>query len=106
MEFKQRTLMQIANMICGNYNEEDTLFEYRSSSKLTEFFQDCDTDYVHNGGTRNYWVADSLKDILAQPQQGPNVPPEAFARVIKTLMDQSGAIHESADRLGALPECP
>jgi hypothetical protein len=50
MEFKQRTLMQIANMICGN---EDSFFLYRSSSYMTEFFQDCDTDYEHDGSTRN-----------------------------------------------------
>jgi hypothetical protein len=44
MQFKQRTLGQIADMICGNFPEEETFFPYRSSSFLTEFFQDCDTD--------------------------------------------------------------
>ena len=39
MEFKQRTLMQIADMICGNSKEgEARFFRYRSSSYLTEFF--------------------------------------------------------------------
>jgi len=33
-------------------------FRYRSSSYLTEFFQDCDTDHTHDGTTRQYWVAD------------------------------------------------
>jgi hypothetical protein len=102
MEFKQRTLMQIADMICGNYNAEETFFVYRSSSRLTEFFQDCETDYVHGNATRNYWVADCLKDILAQPQAGPNVPPDAFARVINTLMDPTDAMHEGADRPSAI----
>ncbi len=75
MEFKQRILMQIADMICGNFKDEESYFEYRSSSYLTEFFSDCDTDYRHNGTTRNYWVAETLKEILAGPQPGPNVPP-------------------------------
>lgn len=45
MVFKQRTLMQIADMICGNANEgQESFFRYRSSSYLTEFFQDCETD--------------------------------------------------------------
>jgi hypothetical protein len=43
MEFKQRTLMQIADMICGNFKDEESFFRYRSSSRLTEFFYDCDT---------------------------------------------------------------
>ncbi|TIU76347.1 MAG: hypothetical protein E5W03_22855, partial [Mesorhizobium sp.] len=102
MEFKQRTLIQIADMICGNFKDEESFFEYRSSSYLTEFFSDCDTDYRHNGTTRNYWVAETLKEILAEPQPGPNVPPDTFGRVIKTLMDQGNAKNESADRPNAL----
>jgi hypothetical protein len=99
MEFKQRTLMQIANMICGN---EDSFFLYRSSSYMTEFFQDCDTDYEHDGSTRNYWVADTLRKILAEPQPNANTPPETFSRVIRTLMDQGDAVNEGAERQGAL----
>ncbi|RTL87409.1 hypothetical protein EJV44_24100 [Ancylobacter aquaticus] len=102
MEFKQRTLMQIADMICGNFKDEESHFEYRTSSYLTEFFSDCDTDYRHDGTTRNYWVAETLKEILGEPQPGPNVPPDTFGRVIKTLMDQGNAKNESADRPGAL----
>jgi hypothetical protein len=103
MEFKQRTLMQIANMICGNFQEgEASYFRYRSSSYLTEFFQDCDTDYVHNGTTRNYWVAETLKEILSGPQPTANVPPEVFARVVRTLMDQGDAHNEAPERPKAL----
>jgi hypothetical protein len=102
MEFKQRTLMQIAEMICGNFKDEESFFEYRSSSYLTEFFSDCDTDHHHNGTTRNYWVAETLKEILTEPQPGPNVPPDTFGRVIKTLMDQGNAKNETADRPNAL----
>jgi len=102
MQFKQRTLMQVADMICGNFPVDTSLFVYRSSSRLTEFFQDCDTDYVHDGSTRNYWVAETLRSILAEPQPGPNTPPETFARVIETLMDQADAQHEGYDRPGAL----
>jgi hypothetical protein len=87
MEFKKRTLMQIADMICGNLKDEQNLFRYRSSSLLTEFFRDCDTDYEHDGTTRNYWVADTLRKILAEPQASANTPPETFLRVIQELMD-------------------
>ncbi|AOJ25500.1 hypothetical protein WJ12_11985 [Burkholderia seminalis] len=102
MQFKQRTLMQIADMICGNFPAETSFFPYRSSSRLTDFFYDCDTDYAHDGSTRNYWVAETLRAILAEPQPGPNTPPETFARVIATLMDQADPLNEGHDRPGAL----
>jgi hypothetical protein len=102
MQFKQRTLMQIADMICGNLNADKPFFVYRSSSRLTEFFMDCDTDYAHDGSTRQYWVADTLNSILTEPQPHPNAPSNTFARVIERLMDQADAQNEGPDRPGAL----
>ncbi len=102
MEFKKRTLMQIADMICGNFKEEESSFRYRSSSHLTEFFHDCSTAYTHDGSTRNYWVADTLREILAEPQPSANTPPEAFSRVIRTLMDQGDGLNEGSERARAL----
>jgi len=105
MEFKQRTLMQIADMICGNFNaakNEQSFFRYRTSSYLTEFFQDCDTDYAHDGSTRNSWVAETLRQILAGAQPNATTPPETFARVIRTLMDQGDALNEGPERERAL----
>lgn len=102
MKFKKRTLMQIADMICGNFKDEESFFRYRSSSYLTEFFQDCDTDYGHDGSTRNYWVAETLREILVEPQPSAITPPETFSRVIRTLMDQGDAVNEGAERKGAL----
>ena len=95
--------MQIADMICGNpKNGELSFFRYRSSSYLTEFFQDCDTDYRHDGSTRNYWVAETLKEILAEPHPNAQTPPDTFARVIRMLMDQGDAENECPQREGAL----
>ena len=102
MEFKKRTLMQISDMICGNFKAEESFFRYRSSSYLTEFFEDCDTNFRHDGSTRNYWVAEILKQILAEPQLNLNTPPEAFSRVIRTLMGRRGPVNEGADRTRAL----
>jgi hypothetical protein len=102
MKFKQRTLMQIADMICGNFNEKESFFVYRSSSYLTEFFSDCDTDHRHDGSTRNYWVASILENILNEPQSHPNMPPDTFSRIIQVLMDQGDALNEGKDRPGAI----
>ena len=96
MKFKERSIMQIAEMICGNAVDDEGHFVYRSSGYLTEFFSDCDTDYRHDGSTRRYWVAEALRQILAEPQPSANAPPETFARVINRLMDQEDAIHEDS----------
>jgi hypothetical protein len=65
MEFKQRTLRRLADMVCGNGDPgKPNYFKYRSSSVITEFFRDCETDYVHDGSTRWAWVSDRLTEIL------------------------------------------
>lgn len=102
MEFKQRTLKQLADMICGNFNEKETFFPYRSSSYITEFFQDADTDYTHDGSTRNWWVAETLKSILAEPQSLSTTPPDSFLRVIQVLMDQGDSVNDGPERPGAM----
>jgi len=65
-------------MICGNFKEEESFFCYRSMSFLTEFFQDCDTNYTHDGSTRNYWVAEAIKSILTEPQPNATTPQKLF----------------------------
>jgi hypothetical protein len=104
MKFKERTLVQIADMICGNAknDKEQTFFKYRSSSHLTEFFRDADTEYVHDGSTRRYWVAERLRLVLEEPHKNSITPPEAFLRVIKVLMDPEDACGEGPARLRAL----
>jgi hypothetical protein len=103
MKFKERTLVQIADMICGNTEgDKPIFFSYRSSSYLTRFFRDADTDYVHDGSTRNHWVAGVLGQLLTEPQTNPQTPPESFLRVIRVLMDQGDAHNEEPDRSKAL----
>jgi hypothetical protein len=103
MEFKKRTLMQLADMICGNKPRDgENHFKYRSSSYLTEFFQDCETEYEHDGSTRNYWVAETLEKILKEPHPSALVPPETFSRVILNLMDQEDAENDEPMRPKAI----
>lgn len=102
MKFKQRTLSQLADMICGNNVAEGKFFAYRSSSILTQFFRDCDTDLIHDGSTRAFWTAAALENILLEPHSNTTTPPEVFLRVIKTLMDPSDATGENQERKEAL----
>lgn len=94
--------MQLADMICGNFKAEESFFRYRSSSFLTEFFQDCDTNYTHDGSTRNYWVTGTLKKILEEPHPNASTPPETFSRLIRLLMYQGDAVNDGPERKGAL----
>jgi len=102
MKWRERTLEEIADMICGNFPEDQSLFPYRSSSYLTRFFRDADTDYIHNGSSRKWWVKDALTEILQQPHPNAHTPPDAFCRVIHTLMDPDDATNEGPEREGAL----
>lgn len=99
MNIKPRTIDSLADMICGN---NETYFVYRSSSQLTRFFRHCDTDYSHDGTTRDRWVAGVLEEILSEPQPSDFTPPDAFARVIDVLMDKEDAVNESRERISAL----
>jgi hypothetical protein len=90
MEFKRRTLSQLSDMICGNQVDNKPIpFCYRSSSYLTQFFADCDTDYMHDGSTRHSWVYDRLVEILQEPHPDLRTPPDTFCRLIRVLMDKS-----------------
>lgn len=103
MQFKRRTLKQIAELICGNGEmNAPRYFPYRTSSSLTEFFEDIEMDYVHDGSTRVWWVVDTLEEILKEPQPSSNVPPDTFCRVIKRLMDKEDACDDGSARPQAL----
>lgn len=102
MEFKNRTLTQLADLICGNFPGHESFFRYRSSKFITEFFGDADTDYEHDGSTRGIWVSETLKKVLNEPSSEHNMPSDTFIRVINVLMDQSDATNEDSQRPAAL----
>ena len=76
MKFRRRNSEALADLVCGNLgsdtprpSEEPRYFPYRSSMYITEFFQELDTDWTHDGSTRHRWVADVLDSMLAEPQR-------------------------------------
>ena len=102
MTLRRRTLNEIADMICGNFEETENYFVYRSSSHLTEFFRDCNLEYVHDGSTRKWWVVDMLEKTLSNPSSHPNLPSDDFVLIIQSLMDRADATNEGKDRPEAL----
>lgn len=103
MKWKKKNLRELAHLICGDPAQDGvTYFRYRSSSYLTEFFEDCDLDYKHDGSTRWAWVADRLAEVLEQPQSSPTIPPDSFIKIIRALLDRADAQPGDSERANAL----
>lgn len=98
MEWKQRNLRELGRIVCGDAD----YFLYRSSKYITQFFEDCDLDYVHRGETRPDWCADRIKDVLAMPHTSSAKPPDAFLRIIRRVLDREEAQEGDSDRSKAL----
>ena len=98
MRFKQRNLRAIAEMVIG----DEEYFPYRSSSYITQFFEECDLGFVHDGSTRWAWTADRLAELLQEPQPTPHALPERFVHVLRVLMHKSDAVDDDPDRKLAL----
>ncbi len=100
MKFKPRNLRAIAEMIIGDNDK----FLYRSSSYITQFFEECDLNYVHDGTTRWAWTVDRLFELLEMPSASANALSETFVKVLHVLMHKSDALDDDPDRSIALTE--
>lgn len=98
MKFRSRNLRAIAEMVIGDAEH----FPYRSSSYITEFFEECDLNFVHDGSTRWAWTADRLAELLEEPQPIAYALPERFVNVLRVLMHKSDAEDNDPDRTLAL----
>lgn len=98
MQFKSKNLRAIAECVIG----DNPLFPYRSSSRITEFFEDCELDFVHNGSTRWAWTSERLSELLADPAPQPHMLPSRFARVLRVLLDRSDSVEGDEDRAKAI----
>ncbi|HJW30908.1 MAG TPA: hypothetical protein VJ508_16860 [Saprospiraceae bacterium] len=88
----------IAEMIIGDAN----FFPYRSSSYITQFFEECDLDFVHDGSTRWAWTSERLAELLEEPQPSPHTLPPRFVNVLRVLMQKSDAEDNDPGRVNAL----
>jgi hypothetical protein len=100
MKFKNRNLRALAEMVIGDNDK----FPYRSSSYITQFFEECDLEFVHDGSTRWAWTAGRLAELLSEPQEAPNTMPPRFVHVLRVLMQKGDAPDDDPDRLNALVE--
>ena len=98
MKWKPRNLRELARMVVGDAEH----FHYRSSKYITEFFEDCELEFIHRGETRPAWAAERLEEMLSMPHPGSSVLPDALLRVIRRLLDKGEAQDGDGDRAKAL----
>lgn len=98
MRFKSRNIRQVAELVIGDADH----FPYRSSSYITQFFEECDLDFVHDGTTRWAWTTEKLSELLNEPQPTPHALPERFVHVLRVLMHKPDALESDPDRSLAL----
>lgn len=77
-------------------------FPYRSSSYITQFFEECELDFVHDGSTRWKWTVERLSELLQEPQSSAHSLPELFVHVLRVLMHKSDAEEDDPNRPLAL----
>ena len=98
MKFKPRNLRAIANMVIGDSDH----FPYRSSFYITQFFQECDLEFVHDGSTRAIWTSERLSELLEHSQPAAFHLPDSFLTVLRNLLDQREAEDNDPGRKLAL----
>jgi len=100
MKFKARNTRELAKIIVGD--EEAEGFPYRTTTVITEFFEDCELDYVHDGSTRWRWAQEVVEKLLEEPQLSSNTLPENLMHLLRVLMDKTEAAEGDEDRSIAL----
>jgi hypothetical protein len=97
MKFRRRNLGALGDLICGNLgsrspegDEEPAYFPYRSSTFITEFFDDLDMEWVHDGSTLN-----SPGALPTPPGTSPKPPPSVDTKR-SARRDISGGLAQSA----------
>ncbi len=108
MRLSSRTISDLAELICGasggGGGYDWSHFPYRSSSRLTEFFRNCDLDYVHQGETRKWWVEEVLTELNKAPASTPHLPPGGIIRVLQELLDPLDYKRAELDQSAALKD--
>src|SRR5262245_17744856 len=98
MKFKDRNLRALADMVVGDAEH----FPYRSSSRITKFFEECDLDFKHDGSTRSWWAGERLAELLEGQRTNATALPDSFVRVLRVLMHKADAEPGDSDRSNAL----
>ncbi|PIH55332.1 toll/interleukin-1 receptor domain-containing protein [Paenibacillus sp. LK1] len=101
MKLADAAIGNLARMICGD--DPFTFMPYRSSSKLTAFFEGLGLNYVHDGSTRYWWVRGVLNELNIINRDDNAMPSQEIKAVIEHLLNiNSYLFEENLDREKAI----
>src|SRR5438128_1777013 len=66
---------------------DDNRFPYRSSSRITRFFQNAGFSFVHGKESRKWWAKDRLAELNTGPALTPDLPSTDIVRVLRALFE-------------------
>ncbi len=81
MKLNDTVLEGLAEMVVGDHSA----FPYRSSSRITRFFQRAGFEYVHDGSTRKWWAKERLHELNLGSSHAPDLPSDDLLRIISEL---------------------
>ena len=99
MDLRQRTIADLATMICGDVD----YFPYQTRRDLYDVLADCALDpYVEDVETRHELVAGTLRNFLAHDSTSGGELSAGFQKIIQILMDLEDADVSDPGRTNAL----
>lgn len=83
MKLRDYVIEQLAEMVVGDNGS----FPYRSSMRITQFFQRCGHACKHDGSTRKWWAKERLQELNLCSCQNPDLPSDDLLRIISEMFD-------------------
>jgi hypothetical protein len=76
-------LEELGSMVVGDENH----FPYRSSYRITQFFESMGLPFKHDGSTRRIWAMERLAELNSGVSRSPDLPSIDLCKVISRLFD-------------------
>lgn len=83
MKLSDYVLEELGSMVVG---DEDH-FPYRSSYRITQFFESIGFPFKHDGTTRRIWAKERLTELNSGVSRSPDLPSIDLCKVISRLFD-------------------
>lgn len=83
MKLSDYVLEELGSMVVG---DEDH-FPYRSSYRITQFFESIGLPLKHDGSTRRIWAKERLAELNSGVSRSPDLPSIELCKVISRLFD-------------------
>jgi hypothetical protein len=83
MKLSDYVLEELGSMVVG----DEQHFPYRSSYRITQFFESIGLPFKHDGTTRRFWAKERLAELNSDVSWSPDLPSIDLCKVISRLFD-------------------